>query len=60
MLSQQIIRTIVYAKILIDSFALNICIVFVPINHRVLKICYRYAITAKGAFAATIRHLELG
>ena len=57
MFFEKIIRTIVYAKILIDTFTLNIGIVPIKLNSGISEILGCYSITAK--CNATLRILLL-
>ena len=54
MLSEKIIRTIIDAKVLTNRLALDIGAIAVEINHRITKILYSYAISAKRTCASWV------
>ena len=60
MLFQQVIRAVIDPEILIDPLALNVSIISIEINHRIVKILYRNAISAKSAPAAGVYLLQPG
>ncbi len=59
MFLKQIIRAIIHAKVPIDALTLDICIVPVKINYRVLEIFYRYTVATKCSGAFRILLLQL-
>ena len=60
MFFQQVVWAVIYTKILIDTLALDISVVPIKINNRLMKILYSNTITTKCTTAIAVYLLLFG